>query len=59
MALEAGPNDEPEQAAVLGFPASDAANLLHQEDGTDEIECYNNTRSGPTVDDWYRIVLPQ
>ena len=59
VALKAGPNHEPEQATVLGFPASDAANCLQLVDGTDEIECYNDTRSRPTEDDWYRIFLPQ
>ncbi len=56
LVLEAEPNNAPEQATVLEFPGSDYVNILHVVGGADEVEYYNNTRTGQTADDWYRIV---
>ena len=56
LVLEAEPNNAPEQATVLEFPASDTETVVHVVGGADEIEYYNNTRTGETPDDWYRIV---
>ena len=54
LVLEAEPNNAPEQATVLEF--ADAESALRVVGGGDEIEYYNNTRTGQTPDDWYRIV---
>ena len=54
--LEAEPNNAPEQATVLAFPGSDSVRVLHVVGGADEIEYYNNTKTGQSADDWYRIV---
>lgn len=54
LVLEAEPNNAPEQATVLEF--SDGESALHVVGGADEVEYYNNTKTGQTPDDWYRIV---
>ncbi len=56
LVLEAEPNNAPEQATVLEFPDSDSAEVMRVVGGADEVEYYNNTKSGRTPDDWYRIV---
>ena len=53
--LEAEPNDTPEQAVPVPFQAGDQDQVLRVIGGGDEIEYYNNTLSGRTGDDWYRI----
>ncbi len=55
LVLEAEPNNAPEQATDLSFPASDRDQVLYVIGGSDEIEYYNNTETGTTPDDWYRI----
>ena len=54
LVLEAEPNNAPEQATVLEFP--DGEGVMHVVGGADEIEYYNNARTGRTPDDWYRVV---
>lgn len=56
LVLEAEPNNAPEQATVLDFPGSDPVEVRYVVGGNDEVEYYNNTLSGETADDWYRIV---
>ena len=55
MVLEAEPNNAPEQAVDLPFEATDEDQVLRVFGAADDIEYYNNTRSGETSDDWYRI----
>ncbi len=54
LVLEAEPNNAPEQATALRF--TEGEGLLHVVGGADELEYYNNTKTGQTPDDWYRIV---
>ena len=53
--LEAEPNNTPEQAIRLPFQAVDEDQVIRIFGGADELEYYNNTRSGQSPDDWYRI----
>ena len=55
IVLEAEPNNAPEQAIELPFQATDEDQVLRVFGGSDDIEYYNNTASGETPDDWYRI----
>ena len=55
IVLEAEPNNAPEQAVELPFHAGDEDQVLRVFGGTDDIEYYNNTASGETPADWYRI----
>ena len=55
VVLEAEPNNAPEQAVELPFEATDEDQVLRIIGGADDIEYYNNTQSGETPDDWYRI----
>ena len=53
--LEAEPNNTPEQAVDLPFAAGDADQVLRIFGGADDLEYFNNTQSGRSPDDWYRI----
>ena len=53
--LETEPNNTPEQAVDLPFAATDDDQVLRIFGGADEFEYYNNTASGKSPDDWYRI----
>ena len=53
--LEAEPNNTPEQAVDLPFAPGDADQVLRVFGGADDLEYFNNTRSGRSPDDWYRI----
>ncbi len=53
--IEAEPNNAPEQAVDLPFRSGDEDQIVYVTGGADDIEYYNNTRSGQTPDDWYRI----
>ena len=53
--LEAEPNNTPEQAVDLPFAATNDDQVLRVFGGADELEYYNNTASGESPDDWYRI----
>ncbi len=53
--IEAEPNNAPEQAVDLPFHTGDEDQIVYVSGGADEIEYYNNTSSGQTPDDWYRI----
>ncbi len=53
--LETEPNNSPEQAVRLPFAAGDADQVLRVFGGADELEYFNNTNSGKSPDDWYRI----
>ena len=55
LVLEAEPNDSPEQAINLALPSEDGRSELHVIAGADDLEYYNNTATGTTPDDWYRI----
>ena len=55
LVLEAEPNNAPEQATVLQFGEADETGTLYVVGGADDIEYYNNTSTGNTPDDWYRI----
>ncbi len=55
LILEAEPNNAPEQATVLQLSDADETGTLYVIAGADEIEYYNNTSTGETPDDWYRI----
>ena len=55
LVLEAEPNNAPEQATVLRLSEADETGTLYVVGGADDIEYYNNTRTGNTPDDWYRI----
>ena len=55
LVLEAEPNNAPEQATDLSFPAPERDQVLYVIGGSDEIDYYNNTETGTTPDDWYRI----
>lgn len=55
LVLEAEPNNAPEQATVLQLSDADETGTLYVVGGADDIEYYNNTRTGNTPDDWYRI----
>ena len=53
--IEAEPNNAPEQAIDLPFRSGDEDQIVYVTGGADDIEYYNNTSSGQTPDDWYRI----
>lgn len=53
--IEAEPNNAPEQAVDLPFRSDDRDQAVYVTGGADDVEYYNNTRSGQTPDDWYRI----
>jgi hypothetical protein len=53
--LEAEPNNTPEQAIDLPFTAGNKDQALRVFGGADDLEYYNNTASGKSPDDWYRI----
>ena len=55
IVLEAEPNNAPEVAVELPFEDGDANQLVRVFGAADDIEYYNNTRTGQTPDDWYRI----
>ena len=55
LVLEAEPNNAPEQAVNLELPDADGDLVLHVVGGADDVEYYNNSRSGEAPDDWYRI----
>ena len=55
MVLEAEPNNAPEQASVLRLSEVDETGTLYVVASADDIEYYNNTITGNTPDDWYRI----
>lgn len=55
VVLEAEPNSTPELAIHLPFEASNEDQVLRVFGGADELEYYNNTASGKSPDDWYRI----
>ena len=55
IVVETEPNNTPEQAVRLPFRASDDDQVLRIFGGADELEYFNNTRSGKSPDDWYRI----
>ena len=55
IVLEAEPNSTPEQAVDLPFAATDEDQTLRVFGGADDLEYYNNTASGKSPDDWYRI----
>ncbi|HUG81412.1 MAG TPA: hypothetical protein VML01_07100 [Bryobacterales bacterium] len=53
--LETEPNNTPEQAIDLPFAATSDDQVLRVFGGADDLEYYNNTASGKSPDDWYRI----
>ena len=55
MVLEAEPNNAPEQATALRLSEVDETGTLYVIASADDIEYYNNTITGNTPDDWYRI----
>ena len=55
VVLEAEPNNAPEQATDLRLSDADESGTLYVVGGADELEYYNNTQTGQTPDDWYRI----
>ena len=55
VVLEAEPNNAPEQATDLRFSDADESGAIYVVGGADELEYYNNTHTGQTPDDWYRI----
>ena len=55
LVLEAEPNNAPEQATVLQLGEADETGTLYVVGGADDVEYYNNTHTGGTPDDWYRI----
>ena len=55
LVLEAEPNSAPEQATVLRLSEADETGTLYVVGGADDVEYYNNTDTGNTPDDWYRI----
>ncbi len=55
LVLEAEPNNAPEQAVPLEFSDAGGEGVLYVVGGSDDIEYYNNTRTGQAPDDWYRI----
>ena len=55
LVLEAEPNNAPEQATVLRLTEADETGTLYVVGGADDVEYYNNTSTGKTPDDWYRI----
>ena len=55
IVLEAEPNNAPEVAVELPFTDGDANQLVRVFGSADDIEYYNNTHTGETPDDWYRI----
>ena len=56
LLLEAEPNDTPELAMELPLAAGDADQTLRVIGGGDELEYFNNPRSGQGPDDWFRVV---
>ena len=55
LLLEAEPNNTPEQAVLVPFQDTDQDQVIRVVGGTDDLEYYNNTRSGASPDDWFRI----
>ena len=55
LILEAEPNNAPEQATLLRLSEADETGTVYVVGGADDVEYYNNTRTGNTPDDWYRI----
>jgi len=54
--LEAEPNNTPEQAVTVPFASGDADQVLRVIGSADELEYFNNGRSGAGPDDWFKIV---
>jgi hypothetical protein len=55
LVLEAEPNSTPEQAIAIPFAAGNEDQTVRVIGGADELEYYNNTATGKSPDDWYRI----
>jgi len=54
--LEAEPNNAPEQAQGIVFEGTDGGEVLRIIGLADELEYFNNARSGAGPDDWFKIV---
>ena len=55
LLLETEPNNTPEQAVPVPFEDRDQDQVIRVVGGADDLEYYNNTRSGASPDDWFRI----
>ncbi len=55
LLLEAEPNNTPEQAVLVPFGETEQDQVIRVVGGTDDLKYYNNTRSGASADDWFRI----
>ncbi len=53
VVLEAEPNNAPEQATPLPLDQADDSGTVYVVGGSDDLEYYNNTRTGHNLDDWY------
>ncbi len=55
LLLEAEPNNTPEQAILVPFEDTHLDQVIRVVGGADDLEYYNNTHSGGSPDDWFRI----
>ncbi|MEX2300129.1 MAG: prenyltransferase/squalene oxidase repeat-containing protein [Bryobacterales bacterium] len=53
--LETEPNSTPEQAIAIPFSAGDEDQVIRVIGGADDLEYFNNSATGKSPDDWYRI----